>query len=479
MQTKISLEGEWKLQLDAGKQGLSLPFTDAILMPGTTSHARKGPKNEEVLIGSLTDEYLFEGSAWYSKEVTIPEELAGKTSFLFLERTRLTTVWLDGVEVGSRDSLNTPHIYELTGYLQPGNHSLTVRVDNTGYVTKGGHLTSPDTQTNWNGITGRIELQFFGASYLSGIRLTPVLSSRSVRISAKLEGAFAGIAAVSAASFNGTAVHKADEREFAVQPGDIDLSFELGQDALLWSEAEPNLYTLSIAVKDRNGALIDRQELIFGLREFKTNGNKFTINGENTFLRGKHDGLIFPLTGFAPTDVSEWLRILGISKSYGINHYRFHTCCPPEAAFTAADMLGIYMQPELPFWGTITEEGDENHNQAEQDYLVKEGFAILKAFGNHPSCVMMSLGNELWGSKERIDAILKAYKELDDRVLYTQGSNNHQFMPSVLEHDDFFSGVRFSRDRLFRGSYAMCDAPLGHVQTDLPGTMKDYDDHCR
>ncbi|MNB72806.1 Beta-galactosidase large subunit [compost metagenome] len=476
MQTKINLEGEWKLQLDAGKQGLSLPFTDTILLPGTTSHARKGPKNEEVLIGSLTDEYLFEGSAWYSKEVTIPEELAGKTSFLFLERTRLTTVWLDGVEVGSRDSLNTPHIYELTGYLQPGNHTLTVRVDNTGYVTKGGHLTSPDTQTNWNGITGRIELQFFGASFLSGIRLTPVLSSRSVRISAKLEGAFAGTVAVSAASFNSTAVHKANEREFAVQPGDIDLSFELGHDALLWNEAEPNLYTLSIAVKDRNGAVIDRQELIFGLREFKTNGDKFTINGENTFLRGKHDGLIFPLTGFAPTDVEEWLRILGISKSYGINHYRFHTCCPPEAAFTAADMLGIYMQPELPFWGTITEEGDENHNQAEQDYLVKEGFEILKAFGNHPSCVMMSLGNELWGSKERIDAILKAYKELDDRVLYTQGSNNHQFMPSVLEHDDFFSGVRFSRNRLFRGSYAMCDAPLGHVQTDLPSTMKDYDD---
>ena len=70
-------------------------------------------------------------------------------------------------------------------------------------------------------------------------------------------------------------------------------------------------------------------------------------------LRGKHDGLIFPKTGYAPTDVNEWLRVLGIAKSYGINHYRFHTCCPPDAAFTAADLLGIYMEPELPFWGTI------------------------------------------------------------------------------------------------------------------------------
>lgn len=134
------------------------------------------------------------------------------------------------------------------------------------------------------------------------------------------------------------------------------------------------------------------------------------------------------------------------------------------------------MEPELPFWGTITEPTDEGHNQAEQDYLVSEGYEILKAFGNHPSFVMMSLGNELWGSRTKIDSILKDYKAFDDRPLYTQGSNNHQWVPEILEHEDFFCGVRFSKDRLFRGSYAMCDAPLGHVQTALPGTMKDYDD---
>lgn len=89
---------------------------------------------------------------------------------------------------------------------------------------------------------------------------------------------------------------------------------------------------------------------------------------------------------------------------------------------------------------------------------------------------MMSLGNELWGSKAKIDSFLKDYKAFDKRILYTQGSNNHQWVPEILEHDDFFSGVRFSRERLFRGSYAMCDAPLGHVQTALPSTMKDYDD---
>lgn len=477
MQTKLGLEGEWSLQLDEEMKGLKLPFTDVMTLPGTTSYARKGKKNEEALIGSLTDEYGFEGHAWFSKEVEIPEELAGKSCFLFLERTRLTTVWLNGEEIGSRDSLNAPHLYDLTGYLKAGKQTLTIRVANTGYPTRGGHMTSPDTQTNWNGITGRLELQFFGESYLENIRLTPVLSQKAVMIKADVKGALAGSLSVSAESFNsGDKTHSAAEQMVAAIPGEIMFRYELGEDALLWNEAEPNLYHLLLILKDEAGNETDRQELIFGLREFKAAGDKFTINGDRTFLRGKHDGLIFPLTGFAPTEVEEWVRILTISKSYGINHYRFHTCCPPEAAFTAADIVGIYMEPELPFWGTITEPTEEGHNQAEQDYLISEGYEILKAFGNHPSFVMMSLGNELWGSRTKIDSILKAYKEFDDRPLYTQGSNNHQFVPEVLEHDDFFCGVRFSKDRLFRGSYAMCDAPLGHVQTDMPSTMKDYDD---
>lgn len=476
MQTMINLEGEWKLQLDEGRQGLALPFSDTITLPGTTSHARKGPKNEEVLVSALTDEYLFEGSAWYSKEIVIPEALAGKTCMLYLERTRLTTLWLNGREIGSRNSLNTAHIYDLTGLLEPGAQTITIRVDSTGYPTKGGHLTSPDTQTNWNGITGRMELQFYGPSFLSGIRLDPDVSSRSVRITAALEGSADSILAVSALSFNGEVEHAAAGQEFAITPGVFSIEYKLGSDALLWSETAPNLYTLSLSLKERDGEPADRTELVFGLREFKAEGDKFTINGEKTFLRGKHDGLIFPLTGYAPTDVEEWVRILGISKSYGINHYRFHTCCPPEAAFSAADRLGIYMEPELPFWGTITEPTDEGHNQAEQDYLISEGYEILKAFGNHPSFVMMSLGNELWGSRTKIDSILKDYQAFDSRPLYTQGSNNHQWVPEILEHEDFFCGVRFSRERLFRGSYAMCDAPLGHVQASPPGTLKDYDD---
>jgi hypothetical protein len=186
--------------------------------------------------------------------------------------------------------------------------------------------------------------------------------------------------------------------------------------------------------------------------------------------------MTFPLTGYAPTTVEEWVKVLKVAKSYGINHYRFHTCCPPDEAFTGADLVGVYFQPEINFWGTLANVGEEYYNEDEQNFLIEEGFKILDHYGNHPSFVMFSLGNELWGSKERMNEIIKNYKAIDRRHLYTQGSNNFQWYPCIVEEDDFFSGVRFSIDRQIRGSYAMCDKPLGHVQTMRPSTMLNYDD---
>ncbi|WIV17344.1 glycoside hydrolase family 2 TIM barrel-domain containing protein [Paenibacillus polygoni] len=478
MLTKMNLEGTWNLHLDEQKtDSESLPiYTDTISLPNTTSHAKKGRKNETILVGSLTDEYLFEGYAWFSKDIVIPDHLAGKRCFLHLERTRITTLWIDGVLYGTQNSLSTPHRYEISAGLTAGTHNLTIRVDNTSYPTKGGHLTSEDSQTNWNGITGKIELQFYERVFLKNVQVYPNLVHRSFDIKAELVGDPQDIRIiVSTHSINTDPVHTPGEQICIPDSNDLRFTYELGKDARLWSDDEPHVYKLHICLQDVRGRTLDTEEIITGLREFKADGDKFSINGHNTFLRGKNDCLIFPLTGYAPTVVDEWLRILGISKSYGMNHYRFHTCCPPEAAFIAADLLGIYMEPELPFWGTITDESSDSHNEAEQDYLIREGYAILQAFGNHPSFVMMSMGNELWGSKDKLNSMLKAYKEHDSRHLYTEGSNNFQFAPDILDESEFFCGVRFSKDRLFRGSYAMCDAPLGHVQTDLPNTLKDYD----
>lgn len=470
---KIDISGKWEFRADEEMQGLDASYhtlggDDTIILPSTTSLSKKGKPNTEAETGYLTDSYAYEGYAWYYKTVDLGSDWQGKNIQLLLERTRLTTVWINGMKAGSFDSLCTPHIYDITSLVTSGELRIAVMVSNTGYPTKGGHMTSPDTQSNWNGITGELSLIISDKQRLSDIQAYPDPENMSVKLRFELIGASAAELTVTGSSSDGRYI---EEQEFSVSGKNCEIEVYLGEDAVLWCEHNPVTYTLTVGAK---GSL-DSSSVTFGLRAFRADGMSFAINGTPVHLRGKHDGMIFPLTGAAPTDVEEWLRILGIAKSWGINHYRFHTCCPPEAAFIAADMLGIYMQPELPFWGTVTADGDENHNETEQQYLIEEGRRILRSFGNHASFVMMSLGNELWGSSERMAEILREYHTLDDRHLYTQGSNNFQFWPSILPEDDFFSGVRLSRDRLIRGSYATCDAPLGFVQTAEPNTSHCYD----
>ncbi|MBQ9384749.1 MAG: beta-galactosidase [Ruminiclostridium sp.] len=451
---KIDLSGKWQLYMDAScSSGLPAAYGDEITLPGTTAEARKGERNTERASGYLTDPYKFEGHAWFGRKIDICEEWSSRQLYLRLERTRMTSLYVDGEPCGECDSLCSPHIYKLP-QLTEGIHRIDICVKNVGYPTKGGHMTSPDTQTNWNGITGAIELLIRPKVHIDDIAVLSKTDPKHVVFSCEAVDICEAHITVDGGKTVTMMLRKGSNK--VIYTPDAELS--------MWDEFSPELHCLSIAV---NGEL---QKVSFGIRKLATNGRKLLVNGRETFLRGKHDGMLFPLTGYAPTDVDSWLKVLQTAKNYGINHYRFHTCCPPDAAFTAADMLGIYMQPELPFWGTVPDELTD-----EQRYLIEEGSRILKEFGNHPSFFSMSLGNELWGNKDIMNDILARYRREDDRHLYLDGSNNFQFMPCALKNADILSGVRLSRERLYRGSYPMCDAPLGFIQTDAPNTAHSYD----
>lgn len=474
---KINLHGSWELLLDEEQQGIKecfykseTPFPKQIQLPTTISEAKAAPRRDLASTDHLTDPYAFEGFAWYRKTVILPDGCKDYDWELYLERTRMTQVYVNGMEAGSFDSLCTPHCYPVTPWIKPGENQIVILVKNTGYPTNGGHMTSPDTQTNWNGLLGTLELRPLPRQRILSLRLYPSFSGQFLIIRGRITPSAGKLELQIQDSGENTIIRTF----YQADSSDFECSIPLENKLLPWSEYHPVLYQLK-AVLHTGDTTVDECFQSFGVRDFKAGKHHFLVNGEPVFLRGKHDGMIFPLTGYAPMDTEAWLQVMGTAKDYGINHYRFHTCCPPEAAFRAADLLGIYLEPELPFWGTVTSPSQEGHNEELQQYLITEGFRILDTFGNHPSFVMFSLGNELWGSKEVLNDILKAYKAHDKRHLYVQGSNNFQFTPCILPEDDFFSGVRFGRDRLIRGSYAMCDAPLGHIQTQRPSTAGSYD----
>lgn len=544
---KYNLAGKWQFILDGEKAGIAqeffkkTSFGDTIDLPTTTAEAKKGERGTERFTGYLTETYHFEGYAWYLREIEIPAEAGQdgfKRRFFFsMERTRKSTVWVDGTCAGSFDSFYAAHRYELTKLLTPGRHTLVVMTDNTDYVSNGGHMTSPDTQTNWNGILGEIYLESVVDITVEKMWIYPSRKNKSVDIRLVLSGchtasdnAWSDICAD--VSCRLTRIRMKEGRDFEhfaplgtqtaetrrewilqgkgqdlpycietlevfpekrcaisplesaeTQPAskrdvsciDAEVCYAFEEPVKEWDEYNPYVYELTVKIL-RGGQLLCEQAGHFGFRDFSHRELTLYCNDKEIFLRGTHDGMIFPLTGYAPMDLDSWLHVYGMSREYGLNHYRYHTCCPPKAAFLAAAYLGIYVQAELAFWGSIYDAEDENYNGAQQDFLLKEGIRALDAFGDLPSFFGLSMGNELWGSKEEINRMMGVLKAHDNRHLYTQGSNNHQFVPSVLPNDDFFSGVRFSKYRLFRGSYAMCDAPLGFVQTQRPGAYWNYDE---
>ena len=393
----IDLSGDWKLGFFTEKSENN--YTDTLHLPGTVSEQKKSPATGERALGYLTDPYAYKGQVFVQKEIEI-EPNENKKYYLELERTRITTLWINDNLIGELNSLTGRHIYDITNYIEK-NMTITIKLDNANYPTGGGHLTSPDTQTNWLGICGFIGIRVKDKNHLDNTQIFSEFSSSKIilKITTELKG-----------DENKVFIFEIPDilsKEKELKPGENTVAFILPPEVKLWSDTSPNLYDLTISCKDNP---LNSETFTIGFRNFKVNQTHFYINDQKVFLRGKHDGLIFPETGYAPTDEQSWLKVMSTAKKYGINHYRFHTCCPPDAAFKVADKLGIYMSPELPFWGTI-ESSDNEAQKNEQNYLINEGFEISKYFGNHVSFVMMSMGNELWGDEKRIDEIISMLKK--------------------------------------------------------------------
>lgn len=478
MTSYIPLGGVWEFLDDQPKRFMGFPpdaqqFHDTIVLPSTTALAKKGEPNPAQETDFLTEVYPYHGNAWFRTVAELPTAYR-RSMKLYMERTRISELWVNGMRIGTRDSLCTAHVYDLSDFAACTRLELCIRVDNTEYPTKGGHMTSRDTQTNWNGILGAFYLQCTDRMHsIERIKVVPDAAGRRVRLELHTAcTANSGWISGQWEDMDGE-VGILEKQEISLQRGEDGIAYAdifLGEDAPLWEEHHPVICRMQVELPE-----CEKADVCFGLTDFRAVGLQFTNHGKPVFLRGKHDAMLFPLTGAAPMDREAWMQRFRIAKSYGINHYRFHTCCPPEAAFCAADLLGIYLEPEIPFWGSIYAPEDAQYNAQEQGYLIAEGKRILEEFGNHPSFAMFSLGNELWGSTERIAEILRYFKQSETRILFTQGCNNFQFSPVILPEDDFFVGVRLSRERLLRGSYAMCDAPLGHVQTEKPSAMHSYD----
>ncbi|HEX3628438.1 MAG TPA: glycoside hydrolase family 2 [Verrucomicrobiae bacterium] len=465
----IDLSGKWNFQMGGT---VTSPFTDTIHLPGTISQAGKGTPftaqselpalppekfvsskgilfgrstnyaKEDLVLMRLQQRFSYIGPAWYRREVNIPKRWAGKDVELSLDRVMWKSqVWVNGQSIGARNSLTTPHRYEISAALKPGRNQITICVDNQRQLAIGDpHAYTEQSQTIWNGIIGQVALVARDKVRVDGLVLRPDLGRGTVDVTVTFHNgtgkATAAELSLQAMADNFSAAKLPPLKlHVALPPGDSTqtVSYAMGTNYALWSEFSPKLYSMRAALdgNDFHTKISDT----FGMRQFKADGRQFTINGLPTFLRGTVNCCEFPKTGYPDMTGKQWEKIFSAVKAFGLNLVRFHTWCPPEVAFATADRMGIYLEVELPDWSF-----DIGGDQAVTDFFSDEGERMIQEYGNHPSWVMFTMGNELKGRYAVLDGLENHFRQLDPQLLYdsTTYPSSHERGKMPEPADDYY-----------------------------------------
>ena len=465
----------------------------------------------------FTRKYTYEGEALFSRRISFKQE-EGERVFLEAERSRCLKLLVDGNEVPHfiPASINTPQVFEVTGML--GEDTELTLVSDNSYpglphdAIVFSSAATDETQTNWNGVLGYVRLRTEKEVFLSSLRVYPVQQTLTVAADLSVSGmglrAGTGMEDGSGTAdcsgmedgsgmANGAGMPEADgvwhgtltirsealaetciTTPVTLSEGMNEIRIEglpLAEHVKRWDEYEGNLYELSALLTGD-----EEKRVIFGVRDFGDNGKgRLALNGRTIFLRSEANCAEFPETGYTPMTENEWTDILNTYKAYGINCVRFHSHCPSEAAFAAADRLGMMMQPELSHWNP----NDAFESGESFSYYQQELALTIRWLANHPSFVMLTFGNELCTGetgRERMSRMLEQARALDSTRLYANGSNVHYGRIGCDPDSDFYTSQSYFEAPL-RGTFAGEAEPQkktgrirGYINNQYPNTRTDY-----
>ena len=526
---RILLNGKWHVVLEDGTTG-------QMDLPGTLDENGIGPRDvganqwhPDAVLGNAAGEidkdapiatrftrrHTYEGEARISRKITVPDYGTDRL-FVLAERARALRLLVDGeaCSVFRQGTLSTPYIFELTG-AAPGEHEFTFLSDNSypGMPKAAIYYSSAatdETQTNWNGILGECSMYTRPQNFIDSLRVYPravkkeeknkaggyVLDvcvelapgAKKVYKDAKIilqsEALAAGeledtqtLTEIISYSGEGLAEAGTDKEE---NPKTMEIWFRdlpLRENVKLWDEDEGNLYEMAVTLdngmsaEDKGGSTAECRTR-FGIRSFGDNGSgRLALNGRAIFLRGEANCAEYPETGHPPMTIPEWKEMLLKYRSYGINFVRFHSHCEPEAAFAAADELGMLLQPELSHWDPKDAFGTEESYR----YYRAELVDLLKTYANHPSFVMLTLGNELQAQdegRERMRELVRTAKRMDPTRLYANGSNAFYGEEGCDPESDFYTS-QSCKDVVIRGTFS---GMRGYLNENYPSADRTYDE---
>lgn len=482
----LSLAGKWSFKIDPLNEGendkwFAKPttfFKQQISLPGTMDDAGFGnpvkvvPVLKREVLLHLWRKVSYTGAAWYAKEIVIPADWANKEVTFSCERVIWDTkVWVDGKPlIGEGESLVTPNTFNGSAVLSPGKHTIVVRIDNRRKydISLGDYnfaqAYTDDTQIIWNGVIGKIGVTAKEKVYTDYVQVFADVDRKTVKVVSIVYNALSEKTKTHlhyTIQYNNIIKSSLDTNVvLEIGKNEIITSLKMNGNISLWDEFNPALYSITQNLLANKAT--DTYNTSFGFRKISSSGTQLFVNNRRLFLRGTLECSIFPKEGHTPTDKLAWKRVFSIAKSYGLNHLRFHSWCPPEAAFAVADELGFYLQIELPVWSLKI-----GKDTAADVFLKAEAERIIRYYGNHPSFCFWSMGNEMQGNMQWLSDEVNYLKAKDKRRLYTTTTFTFEegFGKWPVAADDYLV-TQYTKNGWVRGQ--------GVFDAEVPTFNKDY-----
>ncbi len=372
-----SLDGFWQFQVDPNDIGVAEQWY--LQMPADSRRLLvPGCWNNELGL------YHYEGSAWYSRSFTCTTP---QVQLLFHGFTGQMDVYVNGRRVASQYGGFTGMAVVVEN-LEPGEHQLAVRVDNT----HNDRNTIPLARVDWfhyGGLFRSIELHELPDVWLQDAQIRYELDRNARSVSLTMDVTIQSFGAETeerlTVEVNGEELCSVPVAMAAAGATQVQISEQTLRDVQLWDCDAPHLYLFRFTLGDD-----DLQERI-GFRTVEVNDGQLLLNGRPLNLKGVNRHEDHPDWGFAiplhlmRKDV-EIIKMLGCNTIRG-SHYPNH-----PVFLDLLDEEGIVFWEEIPMWGFP--------EQALADPLTRErGLAMHKAMVcrdlHHPSIILWGLHNEI------------------------------------------------------------------------------------
>ena len=341
-------------------------------------------------------------------------------------------VYMNGAFVGYAEDSFTPHHFDVTAFVKPGVNRLAARV----FKRCTGSWIEDQDFWRFSGIHRSVTLTLRPKTHLLDLRVTTPLTENYTKahLNAELtiEGQTEGTAEITLTGAEGKALARASKPLAAT----VSFAQEI-PGAKLWSAEEPNLYMLTIALKDTSGKTVEVARTMVGFRQFEMIDRIMHLNGKRIVFHGVNRHEFDCDRGRVMTE-ELLLRDIRDMKSLNVNAVR--TCHYPNTSlfYRLCDRYGLYVIDETNIeshgsWAPMHDWYVPGDKPEWREAVLYRGRAMLERDKNHACVLLWSCGNESYGGAN-LKALTDLFHACDPtRLVHYEGVANDRRYPDTTD----------------------------------------------